>query len=214
MQARLEREKKRLYPAIESYRKALNLAPERDRPGLRTELVGALIESRNLAEARIELDRLLAQAPVPDGVLLHHAVLLRLENRPQDALAAVNRVLERQPDAPAASMLRGEIKLDLGDYGGAVKDLEDAVRRMPFNKECHYKVAMAHRALGNRRQAETHAKRSRELADLSLQALDIEQQVSLEPNNAALRLKLATIYEQLGNPQRAEFWRSGARAPR
>jgi tetratricopeptide (TPR) repeat protein len=210
MQARLYREKKQLYLAAESYRQALELVPEIEQPALRGELLTVLIESRNLAEARAEADRLPALPSLPHAVQLQHALLLRLENRPQDALEAVNLVLESQPDAPAALMLRGEIKLDLEDHRGAVEDLEEAVRRLPFNKECHYKLAMGYRALGDGSKAEAHARRSQELGVLTTRAMELEGLISQDPHNAALRRQLAEIYEQLGAPQRAEFWRAGA----
>lgn len=208
VQGRIHRAAKRVYPAIEAYRRALELTPENRRQGLRSELVGVLLESRNIGQAREEFDKLSTGAPLPATLRLQQAHLLRLESRPEEALRIVDELLKDEGDSTPALMLRGEIKFDLEDYRGAADDLEEVVRRLPSSKEAHYKLGMAHRALDNRQKAETHLQKSRTLGELSTTALALEQQAALEPENHAIRARLAELYDQLGDAQRANFWRS------
>jgi Flp pilus assembly protein TadD len=211
MEARIYRATRQVFQAQDAYRRALEKADSSEQRGIRSELVGVLLESRNVAEARTEFDKLIARPPLSPELRLQHAHLLRLESRPEEAIRAVNELLERGGDSVAPLMLRGEIKLDLKDYSGAAEDLEQVVRHSPLNKEAHYKLAMAYRGMGDRRRAESHLEKSRTLGELSTTAVALEQQASLEPDNVAIPMRLAEMYDRLGNSQRANYWRARAR---
>ncbi|MFN0056435.1 MAG: tetratricopeptide repeat protein [Planctomycetales bacterium] len=191
--------------AIDDLRQAL----ERSATGLPTdairgELVDDLLETGDLAEARRQLDLLLAGAdPVPEAHV-RNGHLLRLEGRPEDALQAVERALVKRRGYSGALYLRGTLRFDLGQPEQAESDLEAVVRLMPFNGEAHYKLAQILRKLGRETEADEHQRRSREISQAELEIATLKEQLAKDRDNRELASRLAELLEKIGRQDEAE----------
>ena len=79
-------------------------------------------EQGNLAAALADLDRAVVLAPRDDDAAAFRASALRRLGRPADAMAAIERALELNPNNPSARLERGILRLQMGDRDGARQD--------------------------------------------------------------------------------------------
>lgn len=166
----LHQSRKQIRAGLDACRRALEqpLDVQSSRE-LRSELAGMLIDSGELAEARVELDRLL-DANAPPEIILKDSYLLRLEKKPDEALKAVEQAIRLAP-SPAAGMLRGILYVDLGRYREAAADLSAVVAAEPANKEAHYKLSQAYFKLNETEAAQRHLNESQHLTRQAIEAL-------------------------------------------
>lgn len=86
------------------------------------------------AAARIEgrMRELWAQAISPSALLLIKRGMRELANAaPQEALDDIEAALVLDPEAPDAYLRRGLVRSELGDYPGALADIQETLRREP-----------------------------------------------------------------------------------
>jgi tetratricopeptide (TPR) repeat protein len=175
------------------------------------ELVELLVTARDAAGARESFDELAALATDRDELALAEAYLLRLEGRWVEALARVEVACQRQSDIVEPSFLRGVILADAGKFDDAATQLAEVVRRDPYHKESHYKLAQALQRLGKSDEAAGHLAKSARLTTLVAEHLALQEQLASQPDAAKFR-RLADVCQELGREREAAYWRVQAGA--
>jgi tetratricopeptide (TPR) repeat protein len=175
------------------------------------ELVELLVTARDAAGARASFDELAALATDRDELALAEAYLLRLEGRWVEALARVEVACQRQSDIVEPSFLRGVILADAGKFDDAATQLAEVVRRDPYHKESHYKLAQALQRLGKSDEAAGHLAKSARLTTLVAEHLALQEQLASQPDAAKFR-RLADVCQELGREREAAYWRVQAGA--
>lgn len=104
--------------AVEALSRADALVP--GDPGLRCNLAAALGEAERPAEALSLLDGVLTEDPRHAAAHYNRAVLLRRAAAGEEALAALGRALEAQPDYGKAKAERAHLLLELERYAAAL----------------------------------------------------------------------------------------------
>lgn len=98
-------------------------------------LIGGIRLRATIAAQQDRLDdaiadiRLLVQsAPEDTALLLQLASLYQMDERPQMAMRAIDRVLTLESDNWQALRLRGDVRLSIGEHEQAIKDYESAIK--------------------------------------------------------------------------------------
>ena len=221
--ARVQRRQSRLIPSIHTCREAVRIAtalpgPDQNASGDSTiansalrELVELLVTARDADGARQAFDQLADRTSDRDELTLMEAYILRLEGSPDEALAKVERACQSRPQSIEARFLRSVILIDAKRFADASNELKQVVRREPFHKEAHYKLALALQRLGQIDAASEHFNTSARLTKLAEEQLALQGQVTNNPDPAKYR-RLAEISAALGRDREAAFWRSQADA--
>ncbi len=84
--------------------------------------------------------------------LAQYALLLQ-HGRPQEAIAAVKRALELQPENVEALHAYGEVLIGAGRAQEAIPYLERAAKLAPLESRLHYRLALAYSSTSNRAAA-------------------------------------------------------------
>ena len=115
--------------AVEAYDHVLELKGEEMNPEILRNVIAANLELGDYDAALAFADR--AQALMPDdpGLWSIRSDIYGRMTRLDDAIAALNRTLELDPDYPNAYLRRGFLKLRAGDSDGGTADLRTAVER-------------------------------------------------------------------------------------
>jgi tetratricopeptide (TPR) repeat protein len=204
--------------AIQAYREALKrqLSVE-EQIRVRLHLVQLELLMGELPAAREHCNELLAATQEPASMMIAtglNADLLQREGKPAEALALLDGLLSKSPDRTRAQALRGRCKYDLGDFPGAITDLEEAVRLNQVDQQSHYVLSQAYRHQKDENSANQHLARSRELTALMAQILTLENQLRNDLYNRELKLQLAELNEKCGDLEKAAAWRRGAEKKR
>ena len=173
------------------------------------ELVELLVTARDAAGARESFDELAALAADRDELALAEAYLLRLEGRWGEALPRVEVACQRQADIVEPLFLRGVILMDAGKFDDAATQLADVVRRDPYHKESHYKLAQALQRLGKSDEAAGHLAKSARLTTLVAEHLALQEQLASQPDAKKFQ-RLAEVCQELGREREAAYWRGQA----
>jgi tetratricopeptide (TPR) repeat protein len=161
--------------AIDSYQRVLAKNPDADeaREGLAFLLYmkGDLTEARRAAEEGLK-------RPGSDFYLsqIHAMILFRL--LPGDwsqALASVNRALEKNSQFAASYFLRGKIAMEQGRLEAALHDFEKAARLDSKYALPHYKIAQILLRLGKPAEAEEARKKFFELGQMREEEILVRQ---------------------------------------
>lgn len=152
--------------ALHDMDRALALRPHD--PHARLRRADLLVAEGRMAEARTELDRVIAT--YPDGPVTVHA-LFSLGNAcmAQDdipgALAAYDRLVQLAPADAHAWYDRGIARSHAGDAPGAVADLTEALKLSPAMAEAYAARAIAEVHADRKAEACSDARRARELGE-------------------------------------------------
>ena len=168
----------------------------------------ALIQKGSLNKAADYLSRFLRLHGEAAGLSFKLANLLNEQERYEESLDLVSKVLELERDHKAAYDLRGDVLFKIGDFLHSVQAYQEVVRIAPDDAMAHYNLGCAHLALGESKQAEVHWRRVLEL-DKPLyrerarkrEAEDILQysvNVYTKPASFHARLALGRLYSQEG----------------
>ena len=98
---------------------------------MRARRLGALLDEGQLEAARAEVEQR-RSCPLPStGAEVGEARLLTLEDKPLEALSALNAVLDREPGHPGALEARAALHYALADRPAAATDLLTLARAHP-----------------------------------------------------------------------------------
>ena len=158
---------------------------DRQRVGLR--LAESQVRSNNTEAARKTLDALES-----DGTADALRAMLDLnDGKPQDALAMVDRALEKNPDSPTIYLQRAQIRLQIAgaDLGPVLEDLDRVLADQPESVQA---LALKARVLSSLQRHDEAA--------ATLQVL-----VDTQPGNAGARELLAQALIASGDTNRAAY---------
>jgi choline-sulfatase len=120
--------------------------------------------------------------------LLHTAMIASEDNRPQQARAALNKVLELDPRSPTALKQLGELDLKAGDYPSAAEHLEAARQIRPADATAAFEAGQA----------------LSETGDYPAARDALEASLKLTPSQLSARLLLGQVYLRLRDPKKAD----------
>jgi len=173
-------------PAVEQFRKALNLNPTFDQSALGLGRAYFLLGRDAQAAEALELALRLNPNNFPARLAL--AKVYWREEHPTKAESELARVVEAHPDYSEARAVYGIILVKLGKYREGLAELRWGIN-------LGYQGAIAYNYLGI---AEAHSGNRREAVKA------YENAVTLNPRYAAAYLNLALEYRQAGRPAKAE----------
>lgn len=179
---RAQRLQQKYVEAIESFYKAIGYNRTYD-PAWR-ELGDTLFALNRYSEATQALSRVIELKP--DDFIAYRGLCSafgELGNYPK-AIKACDRAIKLNPQ-PLQYILRGEIRVNMGDTTEAIKDFNKALRLEPDNP-------LAYRKRGEARTTEKNY-------DLALE--DLNKAISLQPENAYAYVDRGIVYAQTGNKQ-------------
>jgi tetratricopeptide (TPR) repeat protein len=115
--------------AVEAYDHVLELKGEDMNPEILRNVIAANLELGDYDAALAFADRAQALMPEDPGLWSIRSDIYGRMERFDDAIAALNRTLELDPEYPNAYLRRGFLKLRAGDSDGGMGDLRTAVDR-------------------------------------------------------------------------------------
>ncbi|MCU1269914.1 MAG: hypothetical protein JWN74_1208 [Acidobacteriaceae bacterium] len=125
---------------------------------------------------------------IQEANLLHTAMMAEEDNRPSDARASLEKVLQLDPKSPTALRQIGQLELKAGDYAKAAEHLHTAREIRPNDAAAAFDEGQAREKLGDFAGA-------REALETSLK---------LSPGQLAARVLLGRVYLKLNDPKVAE----------
>jgi tetratricopeptide (TPR) repeat protein len=151
--------------AVAEYRKAIAKSP--NTLNLHYRLGRALLmeshEPAALDAARQEFEAELALNP--NDAVAHYQVaqILQAQQKPGEALARLERVVELDPDFAEAVIALGRLHLDANRTEQAITLLERGVKLVPRSESAHYALMIAYRNAGRRDDAQRQKQQLDEL---------------------------------------------------
>ena len=192
---------------VENYRQVLALT-EGEKLEERSIMIGFLLQSGNMEEARREFDALSKQAPeVAKALPLLHARLLFQEGRAEQALPYLSQALRDKPDDHEALFLKGRIQLEQGEFAAAIKSLERVVELEPLNHESRYVLSQAYHRAGRKGDGEKMLETYRNLEVFKQRLYVLETMANSNPQDRQSRQELVKMFEEIGAQTKAEYWR-------
>ena len=120
--------------------------------------------------------------------LLHTAMIASEDERPAEARAALEKVLQLDPKSPTALKQIGELELKAGDYTNAVRHLKAAREIRPDDAVAAFEAGQALAKIG----------------DLAGARDALEASLKLQPSQFPARLLLGSVYLALKDPKAAD----------
>ncbi len=151
--------------AVAEYRKAIEKSP--NTLNLHYRLGRALLmeshEPAALDAARQEFEAELALNP--NDAVAHYQIaqILQAQQKPDEALTRLGRVVQLDPDFAEAVIALGRLHLDANRNEQAIALLERAVKVVPQSESAHYALMIAYRNAGRRDDAQRQKQQLDEL---------------------------------------------------
>jgi tetratricopeptide (TPR) repeat protein len=194
-----------LLGAIQDYRRALELSPERD--DARLALARVLVRT-SPKEARDHFEYLLARQPDNRDVQLGLAEAYWALGQPERARPVFEALLEKDPKNSRALAGLGAVCLGAGDTAEAEGLLRKAIAADPGNVQAHYQL---YRCLVRQpgRKAEAIAQRDRHervAADYARLGEIASKEMTRNPRDPNLHYEMGAIYLKYGKPEVGLRW--------
>jgi Flp pilus assembly protein TadD len=148
--------------ATAEFRRALEL--HSDLSLARLNLAIALLYDGQLAQAAREAGAAAARVP-PAHAQFVIGLIARADNRPDEAAAAFQKVIEADRSDPGSHLQLGQVRLGQRRFADAVASFETALKLEPFNATAAYGLAQALTRSGDRTRGEPAMARFQQLRD-------------------------------------------------
>lgn len=149
--------------AVDSFRRALQLAPTLNLAHVNLSI--ALFNVPELPAAQREAQNattLAPEAPQPYYIL---GLIAKLQNRPEDALTAFQKVLKFDPNDVGANINLGQIYAQQRKYPEAIAAFRLALAAEPYNATALYSLGQALLRAGQREEGQNATERFRQLRE-------------------------------------------------
>jgi tetratricopeptide (TPR) repeat protein len=198
-----------LSEARASYRRALQLDPERD--DARLYLAGKLLDLVQAAEALPHLKYLRKRLPNNPLVPVLLARCCKLLRQPEEAERILDEMLSRFPNDSLALAERGGLALDRGRPKDAVAWLRRAAEQGPGNYEAHYRLFQALTQTGQIDAARKIEERLRQMKhDIDRIQEIVTRKMQEAPHDPALHYEAGTIALRAGAVDEGLRWLQSA----
>jgi predicted Zn-dependent protease len=190
--------------AVEFFRKALAIAPERTL--IRRQLAEALLETNQADQAEAQLAICLEQTPKDATVYRLLAQCSYLKGELESSRNRLQTALKLDPGDFEARRLNGQLALTQAAPAEAAAELQEVVRQRPHDLRAREALGRALQQLGQTAEAEEHfAFVSR--GEESMARLNRLIREALEqPDNVAIRLQVGSILFEYGSAEDAVRW--------
>jgi tetratricopeptide (TPR) repeat protein len=185
------------------YRKLLELRPHHDEAYLRLGQL-ALANRSQIAEAEANFRKFLDRHPDHAEALLGLARCLREQGDFDGAADLVKQVIELRPEHSEAALLAGTLENDRGRFAAALPYLGDAERAGADPQATQFQLALAHRRLGNDKEAQAHEGRFQHLEDAKQNLDKAVLALLADPKNPDRHIEVARWFVEMGQDAKAE----------
>ncbi len=183
--------------AIDRYRRALELAPERDRrenDRVRLRLGELLLQAGRAAEAREHFELLRGWQPENEAVVLGLARCRRELGRPDEAAALLDGLIAAGRSSGQVLGERGRLALQAGETARAESWLRQAAALCPFDREIASNLRFCLQKAGRPDEARAWQTRLAEIQRDERQMAQLMKEVLRSPEDADLRHRIGTIF--------------------
>ncbi len=195
----------------ESLVEALQNVLQRDGTGAvedRRKLVNTLITLGERGPAREQFNLLQTQLPdLKERHPLTYARLLMLEGDTTRATEILEQILDEDPEATTAMLVRSRLLLSQNRLPEAETLLRRLLELDPMNFHAHYVLGQVCARQGERDQAEHHLALHQTILDTRVRIHTLERRAGRNPHDSEARAELIHLYELLGMTAHADFWR-------
>jgi tetratricopeptide (TPR) repeat protein len=190
--------------AVEQYRAAYSLNPDAAQVSLS---LAKLLSFEGKFQAAMDLFQARAKDERTDTeALLGVAYCQRALGGGEAALAALDRVLDRDRRHPGAVFLRGQVELDLGQPAKAIAWLESAMELRPNDPETVFMLSRCLRLLGRDDESRSYQEEWKRVKGEMQRLNDVREKIAAEPDNLSLRHDAGKILQGLGKYKEAVRW--------
>ena len=209
LQGKLNEQRQAVGPALDGYRRIVELDPEHDEARLR--LTTLLLGNRFGEEALTHLVVLRQRLPENLEIEVQWGRALALQARTAESRAALEACVARHPDYPPALAELGSQSLADGDEEKAERLLARAVALEPGNVTARSQYAFVLARNGKREEAAREQKRVADLkADFERIAVLISGPLQERPNDPQVPYEIAQIAVRSGQVREALRWFTAA----
>jgi len=188
----------RRQPALDDYRRVLQLDPDRDE--VRIRLADILLNDSNALDALPHLERLRRTQADRADVSVGLARCRVLQGRAEEARTLLDDVLAAQPDNQVALLHRGNLDLQQGRLAEAEESLRRALKIDPYLAGAVFSLAKCLEEQGGH-ESEAAALRARfdqEKQDFEQISELLHRQVEQAPNSPDGPFELGTLFLRVG----------------
>ena len=187
------------------YLKLLELRPDRKETYLKLGEL-ALADSSDYAQAEAYFLHFLEGAPNNSEAWLGMARCRHGQGQLEEALIAVQKVLQQQPEHGEACLLMATIAIDEGRYQESLEWLAKAERTEADRLKVHYQFAQVLNRLGRHTEAAAHEQEFKQLREANTQLEEAVTQVIKNPSDPQRHHDMGVLFVQIGNDKAAERW--------
>jgi Tfp pilus assembly protein PilF len=190
--------------ALVDYRRAVELAPERDEA--RLPLAELLVAENLPAEAIPHFERLRQKQPRNRKVLLGLAHCRRLLGEPEEAGKLLDALLQIFPEDASALAERGRIYLDKRQPAQAERWFRMAVNRAPYDRDSVYALYLCLQQSGKAQEAEEYRTKLKKIESQLSRLREVTRKIVETPHDPALRHEAGMIFLHSGQSQEGLRW--------
>lgn len=190
--------------ALQAYRRAASLAPERD--DVRLRLAEMLVHAHQTEEAQAELERLRERQPGNRSVLLG---LARCRHLAGDLTAASHMLDDLLATAPQDAEIlseRGRVAQEAGQPEEAERFLRNAVAVAPYDRETAYTLYQCLERQKKTAEAQAVKAKLDEVETQLTRLAELTRQIGDRPHDASLRYEAGMIFFRSGQPKEGVRW--------
>jgi tetratricopeptide (TPR) repeat protein len=190
--------------AVDDYRQALALAPDRD--PVRQRLAEILLDLKLGGEAAGQYEHLARKRPEDPAILLGLARCRFQQGRLDEAEQLLDDLLARHPELPAALGERGRLALACRQTDRAEEWLRRAVAALPHDQEILYNLVQCLQRQDRQAEAKEYDDRMRRIDDDVHHLGGLMQQVLKTPKSAPLRHDIGVLFLRNGLEEDGVSW--------